>query len=101
MKTLLIAMSIWPSLNGIGRDLNLLMGHPASDAFEAMGYPDSKDSYGDDTVYKWGSDREASCLVKLVAGPSGKLKSWNVLGSPAGCKPYEAALKRWLKGHGS
>jgi hypothetical protein len=87
-------------MGDFSRGMAALIGHPAEEAFQLLGYPDQKLSIGDNIVYRWGTDQPfgPSCTFKIVVAPDGRIKSWDGLGNSAGCSPYGKTLKRWQKG---
>ena len=110
--------------------LDFMMGEDVSVAFNVLGYPTSKQEFGQDTVYYWSRSGSGilflpqtsttygavgttpvygtttynqavpvnySCLIKLVADPSGSLKSWEYDGNKRGCKSYIKKVHRYYK----
>ena len=67
--------------------VSALMGQPIQAAFDDLGYPDRHDQIAGNTVYYWGDSR-SDCSFKIVADPQGIARTWDGIGSAAGCSPY-------------
>ena len=75
--------------------LNAYQGRPAAEIFDRVGYPDRKETYGEDTVYYWGTDQidGPSCTFKVATGADGLVKSASSFGNDWGCGPSAKRLK--------
>lgn len=75
--------------------LNAFKGQPVTEAFDRIGYPDRKETYGPDTVYYWGVDQPEgpSCTYNVAAGPDGLIKKASAYGNDWGCGPLAKRLK--------
>lgn len=108
------------------RGLQALMGKDATTAFDVIGYPSGKQTFGDKTVYSWDTSKtilwpetatthgtigttpfygtttslgsvNCYCLIRLVANQKGKLISWELDGNVCGCSRYDEPLTRYYK----
>lgn len=75
--------------------LEAYKGRPAADVFDKIGYPDRKETFGDDTVYYWGTDQVdgPSCTYNVAVGPDGLIKKASSYGNEWGCGPIAKRLK--------
>jgi hypothetical protein len=61
--------------------LNSLIGKPDSEAFAVLGYPSSKQEFGNDTVYTWYENRSGTMFIPQVATTRGHVGYTPVAGT--------------------
>jgi hypothetical protein len=61
--------------------LNSLVGRTEKEAFNALGYPNSKQEFGGDTVYVWGRSNSGTIFIPQTATTTGYVGNRPVYGS--------------------
>jgi hypothetical protein len=107
---------------GLDSQLDALVGQPVAVAVARIGEPIATAPMGPDTVYGWGhaftstellhptpgfldganqqggvfppprSTVQNDCVIRMVAGPDGRIRSWDAQGNDRGCRAYADRL---------
>lgn len=67
--------------------LNGLLGQPETEAFRALGYPTTKDTFGNDTVYVWGRSTSGTYYVPQTATTTSYVGNQPVYGTTTYSQP--------------
>lgn len=67
--------------------LNSLMGKPDKEAFAVLGYPNSKQTFGSDTVYYWSRAANATIFLPQTTNTYGYVGSTPVYGTATTNQP--------------
>jgi len=78
---LLLCLGLSGCVTQMQNGLNALQGKPAQTAFDVLGYPSSKQVFGNDTVYYWQVDRTGGVLMPQTSTTSGFVGTAPVYGT--------------------
>jgi predicted small secreted protein len=88
-----VALAGCSPFDQIGKDLGTLKGKTLADAIKVYGYPQDQKTIAGDTVYIWKNEYAptsgyAPCVLRLIAGPDGRIKAGDVNGSNGTCRAF-------------
>lgn len=85
------------SFNAFDEGLAGFKGRPVSEAFDALGYPDGQQQFGEETVYTWGSSYTGVAFSPSTTTTSGAIGSTpfraTTTGTAAVPVSYECTIK--------
>jgi hypothetical protein len=93
LSLVLIAMVGCSPFDQIGKDLEAMKGKTITDAVKLYGYPQDQKSIAGNTVYIWKNEYAPAsgytpCVLRLIAGPDGRIKGGDVNGSNGTCRAF-------------
>ena len=77
----LLVLAGCATFGGMEDNLNGLVGRPEREAFKALGYPNSKQNFGNETVYVWGRSSSGTYYVPQTTSTTGYVGSTPVYGT--------------------
>jgi hypothetical protein len=77
----LVTISGCATFGQLEEGLNALVGRNEREAFNALGYPNGKQQFGDDTVYVWGRSSSGTLFIPQTSQTTGYVGTTPVYGT--------------------